>query len=212
MQREKIKMPKSHFIPKRDGDFDMFEENFSNKISIHAPSLGLDPTEVTVIRTAISNHRMAYSGMLSKRTESKSASEDNFQKKLIAKKELRRISRQIKALRGYTSAIGDDLGIIGSDTPEKDITELKPLLIAKMNGQEIVIKFKKEDTDGIRLYSRRGSETEFTLLAVDTHSPYNDNRPKLDGSKPEQREYYAFFFEGDIEIGKRSDVIKAVVS
>ena len=35
-------MAKEDFIPKRDGDLDMFEENFLNKLSEHAPAPGID--------------------------------------------------------------------------------------------------------------------------------------------------------------------------
>ncbi|MBK8554021.1 MAG: hypothetical protein IPL53_24430 [Ignavibacteria bacterium] len=75
----------------------------------------------------------------------------------------------------------------------------------------MVIKFRKEGTDGIKIYSKRGAETDFTFLAVDTASPYNDNRLKLDPGKPEQREYYAYFFEVDSDVGQQSDVLKVVV-
>lgn len=202
---------KNHFIPKRDGDLDAYEENFSNKITIHAVTLGIDPSEVTAVKTSIANHRLSYSNMNSKRAESKASSEDNLIKKEHAVNEIRRISKMIKSFKNYTPAIGDDLGIIGADKPVKDIAELKPVLTPKIVGQEIVIKFQKEGTDGIKIYSKRGAETEFTFLAVDTQSPYNDNRPKLESSKPEQREYYAYYFEVDSEIGKQSDVIKVTL-
>ena len=47
-----------------------------------------------------------------------------------------------------------------------------------------VLSGKKE----LQIHSRRGSETEFTFLANDTHPPYHDTRPKLDPTKPEKRE------------------------
>jgi hypothetical protein len=74
-----------------------------------------------------------------------------------------------------------------------------------------VIAFDKGALEGVRIYSKRGSETEFTYLATDTHSPYNDNRVKLDSGKPEERQYYAFYFSNDYEVGQASDIVTAVM-
>jgi len=204
-------MKKKQYLPKRDSQLDIFEENFKNKLTTHSAALGINASEVSEILVHIDNHRTSYAGMISKRAESKAAKEENLMKKRILIKELGRISSQIKKLKGYTPAIGDDLGIIGSETTFKDPSDLKPDLNAKLNGSEIVIRFKKEDSDGVKIYSRRGNETEFTFLTTDTQSPYNDNRPKLDPSKPEQREYYAFYFDEDTEVGIQSDILKAIV-
>ena len=202
---------KTDFIPVGNGDMDSFEENLISKITIHAPALGLNPDEVTESINIISGHRTAFAKMNSKRSESKSATEDNYNSLTRAVNEIRRLAKQIKSSKSYTTGIGDDLGIIGSDIAGKYSVIMKPSLKANMNGQEVVIKFRKEGTDGIKLYSRRGAETEFTFLAVDTASPYNDTRDKLDPTKPEQREYYAYFFETDSDIGQQSDVLKVIV-
>lgn len=204
-------MAKGDFIPKRDGDLDMYEENFLNKLSIHAPVLGLDPALVAELQTGISNHRLAFSSMISKRAESKAASEENYNKKRSAIFDLRRGAKIIKSLATYNSAIGDDLQIIGADVPQIEPGLLKPVLIAKVNAQNIYIRYKKADTDGIKLFSKRGSESEFTLLGYSTQSPYVDNRPKLTANLPEMREYYAIFMIDMNEIGKVSDSIRVTI-
>ncbi|MBK8982512.1 MAG: hypothetical protein IPM38_09390 [Ignavibacteria bacterium] len=70
---------------------------------------------------------------------------------------------------------------------------------------------RKLQNTSAKIFGRRGNEKDFMFLAVDTSSPYNDTREKLEPGKPEQREYYAFFFEVDSEIGQASDVLKIVV-
>lgn len=149
--------------------------------------------------------------MTSKKNEAKSATEENNRQRENSLAEFRRIARQIKSSKTYTTAIGEDLGIIGSDVAEKDTAVMKPSLTAKVNGHEVKLKFRKEGTDGIKLYSRRGNETEFTFLALNTASPFTDSRDKLDSAKPEQREYYCYFFDTDTEIGVQSDVLKVVI-
>jgi hypothetical protein len=51
------------------------------------------------------------------------------------------------------------------------------------------------------LNSGRDGDADFVLLARDTQTPYVDNRPLLDPTKPEIREYKAMFVLGDEEIG-----------
>jgi hypothetical protein len=205
-------MAKTDFIPKRDGDLDVYEENFVNKLSIHAPALSMDDALVTELRTGILSHRLAFSNMISKRAESKSATEDNYSKKISAINDLRRAAKIVKSLKNYTPAIGDDLQIIGADLPPEDVTQLKPVLNTKVNGAVAFIKFRKGEADGIKLYSRRGTESEFTLLASTTQSPYVDNRHKILGSQPEQREYYAVYFIDMNDIGLISDTIKVTLA
>ncbi len=205
-------MAKSDFLPKRDSNLDSFEGNFIEKLTVHSSQLGLESSVVTEITEKINNHRASYSKMISKRAMSKSAREINLAQKKSTVREIRRVAQMVKSLAGYTPAIGNDLQVIGTEITKTDITELKPSLVSKVNGNEVIIKFKKSGTDGIKIFSRRGNETDFKLLEITTISPYIDNRHKLDQSKPEQREYYAVFFDNVREVGIRSDIIKAVVS
>jgi hypothetical protein len=202
---------KNDFIPRRDGDLDSFEENFMNKIDIHLPVLQLDPEEVTGTKNIVLEHRNAFSQMNSKKAESMSANEHNQLSKENAIVELRRFAKKIKASKQYSRAIGDDLRIIGSDSLLPVHDDLKPVLKASFNGQNVIIKYKKNACDGIRIYSRAGSETEFTFTAIETGILFTDPRPKAEMSKPEQREYYGIYLINYVEVGQVSDVVKIVV-
>jgi hypothetical protein len=50
-------------------------------------------------------------------------------------------------------------------------------------------------------------DREFVFLARDTSSPYVDNRPLLNGGKPEQRQYKAICVANDQEVGQFSDEV-----
>ena len=202
---------KNDFIPTGNGNIDAFQENLVSKVGIHTSALGLDPDQVNASIQIINENRVSYTKMNSKKAESKAATEDyyNDRKKAIA--EIRRLAKQIKSSKTYTTGIGDDIGVIGPEQQFKSSVEKKPVLKASVNGNVIKIKFQKEGTHGIKLYSKRGSETEFTFLAINFASPYSDKREKMDPAKPEQREYYAYYFETDGELGQRSDVLKIVV-
>ena len=202
---------KNDFIPRGNGNIDAFQENLVTKVGIHTSALGLNPDQVNASIQIINENRVSYTKMNSKKAESKAATEDyyNDRKKAIA--EIRRLAKQIKSSKTYTTGIGDDIGVIGPEQQFKSSVEKKPVLKASVNGNVVKINFRKEGTHGIKLYSKRGSETEFTFLAINFASPYSDKREKMDPAKPEQREYYAYYFETDGELGQRSDVLKIVV-
>jgi hypothetical protein len=117
----------------------------------------------------------------------------------------RALVRRIKAHPNYTSAIGAQLGIEGPDVAV-DLSEAKPVLTATpQRSGLVVIEFVKGQSDGVNIYSRRGTETGFTFLARDTASPYIDNRTPLVAGQPEQRHYMAMYVLDDDEVGIPGD-------
>ena len=57
----------------------------------------------------------------------------------------------------------------------------------------------------------RGTEVEYSFLAIDTHPPYDDTRPKLDPTKPEERSYYAYYLDDNENVGQQSDIVTVIV-
>lgn len=120
----------------------------------------------------------------------------------------RSLAAQIKANPAYTNAMGEDLGIVA----DQDTTVLTaPQLKVEMKGGSPVISFKKSISDGIRLYSQRGTEKSFSFLAVDTRSPYVDTRPNETPDTPETRQYYAYYIKADEQVGSQSDKVSVSV-
>ncbi len=202
---------KVDFIPTRDGNLALYEANFRQKLPLHAVALGLTTEEVNETIGIISEHLEAHADANYQRAVSKSALEKSRLKKNAAKKELRRMAKMIKSSKNYTSDIGMDLQIIGPETVQKNMTDIKPVLKLNITGQLVGISFSKENALGINIYSRRGAETEFTLLVRNTSVNYTDDRAKLEGAKPEQREYYAYYVDNNVETGIRSDIKNAIV-
>ncbi len=201
---------KSDFIPAALGDLDTWEVNFKNKVPNIAQQLGINQTEVTAVLDLLDAHRGFYATMVAKRNEAKAATSNNNAGETAAVKSIRDLCNRIKADKSYTEAIGNELKIIGSlSTFDKAIA--KPTLAATKEGSGIVIKFVKDKTSGIHIYSRRNGETDFSFLAVDTASPYHDNRPKLGSNTTENREYKAWYFIDENIIGLESDVISVVL-
>ena len=204
-------MAKTDFIPKRDGDFDSFEENFLDKYPVIATALGINAAEQTDTINIITDHRTAYTTMVSKKAEKIAAVQYNTDKKKTAITEIRRAAKNLKSRPDYTEAQGDELGIYGPESPDIDTVNIKPILEGSTVGETAVVNFELNGTDGLQLRSRRGSETEFTFLATDTHPPYDDTRPNLDPALPEKREYIGYYILDDEIIGQPSDVLTITV-
>ncbi|WP_372645831.1 hypothetical protein [Ancylomarina sp.] len=70
------------------------------------------------------------------------------------------------------------------------------------------IRYDKSSFDGIRIFCRVGDQENFDKGQIVTQTKYNDIRPRVDPSKPETREYYAYYILKDQIVGKRSNIVK----
>ncbi len=110
----------------------------------------------------------------------------------------------------YTAAIGEILKVIG-DEITFDPATAKPTLKLLYTGGHPLVKYNKSHTEGLYLFSMRGSETAFSLLTTITKASYVDARPNLVIGQAETREYMGFYKLGDVQIGLESDVVKITV-
>lgn len=202
---------KTSFVPRKDSELHSFQINFKTKLLLHAPLLNLDPAEVAVTTEIIEKSIIAYNKMVSKKAEANSLSAEYQLTKSSAVKELRRMSKKIKASLNYTSAEGEDLQIISPKPIAADPSEMKPALRLTVNGHIVNIRFNKGKISALNIYSRRGPETEFKFLAISTEVQFEDDRENIDPGKPEKREYYAYYKEKNVEIGLKSDTVDALV-
>lgn len=197
---------KGDFIPATQADLDTWEVNFRDKLSPITQELKVDASLIEATLGKLDKHRGDYALMVSKRAEAKAATSTNNQIEKEAIEAYREVANIIKASSRYTEAIGQELRIIGSEHGF-DKVNTKPALLVSLEGGVAVIKFTKDKADGVHIYSRRNGEKEFSFLAVDTVSPYHDNRPNQVPGQPEVREYKAWHFLDDTIIGQESDVV-----
>ncbi|MEW6160215.1 MAG: hypothetical protein AB1813_22510 [Verrucomicrobiota bacterium] len=166
--------------------------------------------EANQVATEKDNFQEALNEVTAAKAQLKSTAENKDAIRAQTLSLIRKLVRKIKLDPAYTPAIGESLGIIG---PEEnvDVDNAKPVLTGevKPNG-EVELGFNKQSFQGVAIYSRRDTETQFTFLARDTFAPYNDNRPCLVAGKPEMREYRAIYLQGDEEVGQFSDVLIVV--
>ena len=86
-------------------------------------------------------------------------------------KRIPQLVQRIKASANYTTAIGEDWGIIG-DEQEFDTTTMKPLITLLVISNGVLVKWNKGFSEGLKIYVNRGSG--YVLLALDTHPDYLD--------------------------------------
>jgi len=203
---------KKDYIPRRDGDLDNWEDNFNTNIDAIATALGIPAADVTALKTKITGHQSKYDTSVTALAAAKSAVNTAHTARKDTITDIRKMANRLKAAPGYTDAQGITLKIIGEDSTFDPATA-KPIITLSLQGGNVVIKFNNPaEVEGVKIFSKRAGETSFTFLAVDTASPYEDNRANLTPGVAEERKYYAFFFDDDRVIGLQSDEVSISIT
>ena len=224
-------MSKIYYIPKKDEKRLSWLENFNLKLIHYAEKLGISDAVLLIVL----NDTNAFIYMMNFKTSMKKAAKatTNFMKAMsngpidivvhhyptfvgpevipeeIAYGVFPRTSilvRQIKANTNCTETIATDLGIIGTDI-DPAFAKAQPLLALLITAGKVKGRYKKGQTHGILLESRRGDETVFSFLLAATKSTFTDKRPNLVVGKAENRYYRAWYTLNDEVIGLVSDVV-----
>jgi len=125
----------------------------------------------------------------------------------------------IKASPGYTKVIGLDLGIEvpdsstqgeGEAAPDSAGPVVKGQAFLGEHGPAARLAFIKHGHMGVYIESRRGTG-DWEFLAIETNSPYNDERPLLVAGQPEVREYRVRYWDRGTPNGPWCDIIRVTV-
>ncbi|MCX6898213.1 MAG: hypothetical protein NT105_05885 [Verrucomicrobia bacterium] len=120
----------------------------------------------------------------------------------------------IKAAPGYTEAIGQDLGIVGPASNEfvdQAMPAFKLQIVPGPVCQAVKIVFKKFGHEGVWIECQRGNG-EWQFVAVDSESPYLDERPLLVAGAPEVRKFRLRFWDKGTPNGNWTDVASVTVA
>lgn len=120
---------------------------------------------------------------------------------------------RLKLSAAMTDAIGTDLGILGPEDVDNHPTPRFSTEVVQGSGQQGVnMTFYKYSHQGVHIESRRGAGGAWEFLAIDTESPYLDDRPLLTAGQPEVREFRMRFWDKGTPNGDWTDVQKVTVS
>jgi hypothetical protein len=228
-------MAKSYYLPSSDKDRAAWLKNFSAKFNGYATTLGFTAADATSVANDSAYFSYAldvaeiYKSELKERTSYKDILRDGPigsplgalptvpvlppPPTVVLAGVFPRISgivRRMKAFPTYTDAIGKDCGIIGTETLSVAAV-MKPTLNITKEGGNVIVKYIKSSATGIQLWSKRGAEADFTLLAVVTKTSYKDTRPNLVTGQAETRVYKAWYIKEDQLIGQISDEVTFVM-
>ena len=118
------------------------------------------------------------------------------------------LAERIKRTVGYTTTMGEDLGIENPVPDPGDPLTAQPTGRATaLPGSQIQLDWVKAGFTGVVVESQRGAETGWTLLGTDFFAPYVDNRAPLVAGQPEVRKYRLRYLDGDSPVGLYSDII-----
>lgn len=198
-------MPRNDFIPARDADFGDWLANLSTQATALAQTTTvIAGSDQAVIAALLTDYNTAAAAATSASAMAQQASAGKKASRQTVEGQVRPLVRKWKANSGYTVAIGEQLGVEGPEDTT-DLTNAKPTLKGKAVPGGVQIDFNKSKSDGVKLWSKRDGDADWVFLALDTQSPYVDNRPVLVAGKPETRRYRALYVSADTDIGQFSD-------
>lgn len=226
-------MPVQFYMPRSEAELVVWFVNWAAKLQVHGTSLGATAGEkaqalVDAVNVALLvNTLTLYKTFLNEWVEFKNsmlyapvgtalpvvpiptappamdvASLAAILKRTAALNERLRVSPQ------YTIAIGQDLNIIGPELPP--LTQPGNVKAIAQAAAHVRINFNKGGFSGVVIYSKRGAETAFTFLSVDTATPYFDTRDPLVAGQPENRTYRLRLYDGENPVGEYSGDVSVV--
>jgi hypothetical protein len=203
-------MAKQDYIPRQDTEFLAWHDNFKTQAAAVAATVGLIAADTTVINNDNAELHTKHTAMVTAKAAQQAATAGKKNSFRNVSDRTRALANRIKTHAAYTTAIGEQLGIVGAEDTT-DLNTAKPTLrLTAATPGNVRIEFNKGLSDGVRILSKRGSETAFSFLAIDTESPYIDTRPNL-APGPETRQYQAQYILSDEPIGNLSDVLPVTV-
>ncbi len=120
------------------------------------------------------------------------------------------LAARIKSHRNYTTAIGYDLWLIGSEQ-KIDPTTWKPVLSIYLQAGHPVIAWAKGNASALEIWVDRTDNNNFVLLAVNTEPNTNDTTPLPPAGSSAVWKYKAIYRLHDEPVGQWSDVISIAV-
>jgi hypothetical protein len=198
------------YMPKKEADKKIWYGNLSTQVATNAAALGFTAAQVTNVQNVCAANMLAIGNCDTAQTAAKTAKAVKDTQLANGDKVLRAEIKKMKAAAGYTEGIGTALKVIGDDSAANDFANRKPSINCMVMPGRVRINFVKGDLDGVNIYTRLKGQTTWTKLALDTHSPYEDNRPLAVANQPEHREFMAIGVLQDEEVTQQSDIIEAV--
>ena len=200
-----LKRMAGDFIPQPKGDYRAWLLNLKTQITTQGPLFTLAAGEVTATTGACTAQIALGDAAVAAASALKSALQAEADGKKTTNALLRNKISDWKQMPLFTPAIAQELRVIGS-AAAFDPGAYKPDFKVKITGGEIRLDWVKKGADAVHIYGRLRGQPGWTLLGMDTSSPYIDGRPLAQANAAETREYMLRGVLTDVEIGLDSDI------
>lgn len=226
-------MPTS-WIPRRESDRLVWLQNFALKLKVYVGTAGI----VAADTTNVDGYLAAYLWIINRTDQIRTASQDITEFKSILSDGpigtpigaypaapvypaapavaaiagifilIVQLAERIRNTLGYTTAIGEDLGII----PPVGVPALgdATFTATPLPNSEVRCDWVKAGSDGVTVDGQRAGETTWTNLGTDRFAPFVDTRPPLVAGQPEVRRYRMRYLDGDDPVGNYSATVSVV--
>ncbi len=190
-------MAKQEYLPNGDQERAFWLTNFSTKLALHAPVLGVSAADVLSIQAdaLLFNFSVQQKIAFKTHTEDVTAWKDLLRDgsptvvtlpafpalpalpavpALVQPgifKRVRRLVAEIKAKRAYTPSMGEDMGIEGAESVI-DPSTIQPTLKVEIKAGKPNIIWVKGPSQAIKIYVDRHDGAGFKFLATDTQPDY----------------------------------------
>src|SRR3990172_41209 len=194
-------MAKKDYIPRKISELVIWLTNYRAKLTTHKAALGISDTDYNTQIAFIDALTVAINAQESAANSAEAATETMQTQRTLSLNGIRAKAQNIKTLTTYTTAIGDDLRIIG-DESVIDIDNATPVLTPKklVDGWRFSFNLLGFFT-AVKIFGKRPGEAKL-FLAIDTSSPYIDTEPMVNGTM-----YTAAYMIGDEVVGIESAAI-----
>ena len=200
-------MRKDDFIPAADVDLLALLRRALRELGADLAAHGLTQEDAAELKEVTDDFAADTSAAFAAAAAAKAATTRKNQGRKRAEAVLRRLSRQVKARRGYTASVGIGLGIV-APKHSFDLAAAKPQLTATdRTGGAVLLTFVKYKTHGINIYCKREGDSDWVLLGRAMFSPFVDNRPLPQIGKAELRSYRAVYVYKDQQVGQFSNEV-----
>ena len=203
-------MARKDFIPRSPTDFKEWGDNFIS--GLHNNNNLVTTAKVQEAGTACQNINLAYDELQSKENAYKRALANYNQSKENNLPILRNIVNDVKKSDNYNDGIAQSLKIVTVAPQPTDWDAVKPNPKIKILANCVEISYTRADSEGVRVFCKRGNDTDFKFIAHNTGSPFEDTRANMNGNASEKREYYLVYVRKNRPVGQLSDIVTANVS
>ncbi len=227
-------MPTSPYLPKSDSGKAEFLANFATKLSGYSAALGLTAGTVTNVEHIAATFQWVldvqqlYATHAQDWTSFKNQLRDGPVGGAITPppapalpaaptlpasgydifKTISMLVQTIKNNAAYTTAMGEDLGIVGAGQTFDPQTGKPTLALSAFNNDQVRVAWKKGNFQGMRIDVDRGTGG-WTFLATDSVPDYIDTHPLP--AAPTTWKYRAVYRLDDVNVGEWSDTAQITV-